>query len=182
MVSTLSRNADNIRRRQQPDDLFYTPLEIAKIHIGMIQSKPNDLWFDPFRGGGIYYDNFPTDNRIYTEIKEGLDFFDFEGKIDIICSNPPFSSYTKIVKKCISLRPRVIALVWGVMNLNNQRLQILRDAGYEITGIHLFKVRDWFGSAFCTVFELGAQPMTGFSFTATEFKRIKPINSSHPHL
>ena len=72
---------------------------MAKTAIDMIETNANDVWFDPFKNTGNYYNQFPTTNKVYTEILEDKDFFEFEGDVDVICSNPPYSMLNKIIKK-----------------------------------------------------------------------------------
>ena len=55
-----------------------------------------------------------------SEILDGEDFYLFEGKVDIIETNGPFSHVSGIgrrpsplLKKCVELKPRVIALLGG---------------------------------------------------------------------
>ena len=55
----------------------------------MIPTTDDEVWFDPFRGKGVYYDNFPAANKKeWCEIEDGKDFFEFNGKVDVICSQP----------------------------------------------------------------------------------------------
>ena len=51
----------NIRRRQKPNDVFITPLALAKKHIKIVNgycSRENALWLDPCKNSGNYYNNF----------------------------------------------------------------------------------------------------------------------------
>ena len=56
-----------IQTRETPKDVFYTPEIVAKKHIEMISSNPNDIWYDDSKGNGIYYDNYPTENKEWRE-------------------------------------------------------------------------------------------------------------------
>ena len=56
------------------------PTELAKKHIEMIEYNDNDIWYDPFKNSGNYYNNFPNDNKLWSEILDGKDFFDFSIK------------------------------------------------------------------------------------------------------
>lgn len=155
MASKKSFSAQNtaIKTRKSPNDVFITPLELAKQHIDMIDYEPHEIWYDPFMNDGSYYNQFPNENKVWSEILEGRDFFDFNDKVDIICSNPPFSMFLKIINKCIELQPRVISLVFSSHNLTPKRLQIMEEAGYGLTKLHMFKVYVWFGITYILQFE-----------------------------
>jgi type I restriction-modification system DNA methylase subunit len=77
----------------QSNDIYYTPIELAKFAISLIpNSETHQKWLDPCYGTGNYYTQFPSDKcKDYCEITEDKDFFQYESKVDVICSNPPYS-------------------------------------------------------------------------------------------
>ena len=102
----------NIRRRQKPNDVFITPLALAKKHIKLVNrycSRENALWLDPCKNSGNYYNNFHKKNKDYCEILENKDFFKYNKNVDVICSNPPFSLISRWLKKSVELKPEVIS-------------------------------------------------------------------------
>ncbi|NBW38392.1 MAG: hypothetical protein EBR30_25885 [Cytophagia bacterium] len=113
MTSSISHS---IKHRTIAKDVFYTPEAVAKKHISLISSTTNDLWLDPFRGKGIYYDHFP-ESKEWCEITDDRDFFSYDGKPDVICSNPPYSILDKVFQKSIDLQPRIVSylLLHGAM-------------------------------------------------------------------
>ncbi len=121
----------------------------------MITFKPNDIWFDPFKNNGSYYNQFPNENKVYSEILEGKDFFEFEDNVDIICSNPPYSLLDKVITKSIDLQPKVINYLIGVNNLTARRIEMLEKAGYGLTTLHMSKVYKWYGMSVIVIFEKG---------------------------
>jgi hypothetical protein len=86
----MSETSRAIKQRENPNDVFITPLPLALHQIKMIEFQPHDIWFDPFKNNGSYYNQFPTENKVWTEILDGKDFFQFNESVDIICSNPPY--------------------------------------------------------------------------------------------
>jgi hypothetical protein len=50
-----SKISHNIKKRHDPKDVFITPLKLAKKHIDMIEYEDTDIWFDPFKNSGNYY-------------------------------------------------------------------------------------------------------------------------------
>jgi len=49
MTSSISHN---IKQRDTANDVFITPLQLAKTHIDMIDGRADDVWFDPFKNDG----------------------------------------------------------------------------------------------------------------------------------
>lgn len=148
-----SQVSHKIKQRETPNHIFITPVELAKTAIGMVEYNDNDVWFDPFKNSGNYYNNFPTENKKYTEILENKDFFDFDEPIDIICSNPPYDILNEVIEKSINLNPRVINYLIGVGNLTAKRIETFNNAGYGLTKLHMCKVYKWYGMSFIAQFE-----------------------------
>lgn len=154
MSATISHS---IKHRKNPKDVFYTPKSVVEKHISLIQSNPQEIWYDPFYGGGVYYHNFPdTNNSEWSEIALGEDFFGFNKKVDVICSNPPYSMIDAILFKSIDLKPRVISylLLHGAMT--PKRMEMMKQAGYGLVSIYTCKVFKWYGMAEAYTFERGA--------------------------
>jgi hypothetical protein len=158
-----SKIAHGIKEREIPNDIFITPLELAKAHIDMIDYKPMDKWFDPFKNNGSYYNQFPGENKDWTEILDGRDFFAYEGSPDIICSNPPYSLIDRVLEKSVALKPRVISYLIGINNLTTRRMETMENAGYKIKAFRVCKVWKWFGMSACIVWEYGLET-SAFTF------------------
>jgi hypothetical protein len=152
-----STTSHNIKKRNKANDVFLTPIELAKNHINMIEYKEDDIWYDPFKNSGNYFNNFPTNNKVWSEILEGKDFFDFNEKIDIICSNPPYSILDNILKKSIELKPRIISFLIGMGSLTTKRIELMNKHGYGLYKIKFLKVWKWYGMSFIVYFELGKE-------------------------
>ena len=130
----------------------------------MIDYKEDDIWYDPFKNDGSYYKQYPNNQSIneWSEILEDKDFFTFNKKVDIICSNPPYSIMDKVIQKSIELNPRVISYLIGVNNLTARRIEMFEKEGYILTKIHMCKVFKWFGMSFIVQFEKGGSPCLSF--------------------
>jgi len=165
-----SQISHNIKRRSNPNDVFITPLPLAKKHIDMIDTNDDDIWYDPFKNDGSYYNQFPTDNKIWAEILEGIDFFDEERNVDIICSNPPYSMLNNVFIKSIELKPRVISYLIGVGNLTNKRIELMNKNGYGLTKMFWMKVYKWYGMSCIVVFEKHKPNMEGFGYDRNVWK------------
>jgi hypothetical protein len=150
-----SKISHKIKNRKESNDVFITPLELAKKHIDLIDYKPDDIWLDPCKNNGSYYNQFPNDNKDYCEILEGKDFLEYDSYVDIICQNPPYSILNKWIEQNIKLNPRVISFLIGIGNLTHKRIQILENAGYGLTKMKMLKVHLWYGMSCIVVFEKG---------------------------
>lgn len=144
MTSTISHN---IKHRSTPKDVFYTPTAVAKRHIAIVNqfATKDDLWLDAFKGQGVYYNNFPTENKQSGEITEGVDFFQRTEHADILCSNPPYSCLDKVIQHSIELKPRIISYLLGHGAMTPRRMKMLNDAGYSLKHMYITKVFKWYG-------------------------------------
>ena len=55
-------------------------------------------WYDHFKGTGNYYNQFPNVKKYWSEIIDGRDFFKTKGKVNVLCSNPPYSILNKVLE------------------------------------------------------------------------------------
>jgi len=171
-----SKTATKIKQRTSPKDVFITPKALALTAIEMagmslVQASPwnergFNYWYDPFRNSseGSYYSQFPEcQAKCWAEITEGRDFFTHEPVGDmmparlIICSNPPYSMLDKVFQRCIDLSPVVVNLLIGVNNLTARRMEMMENAGYKLTNLHMCKVYKWFGMSFLCNWVKGAE-------------------------
>ncbi len=148
-----SITSHNIKQRETPNDVFITPLKLAKYNIDMIEYNKDEIWYDPFKNNGSYYNQFPNENNKWSEILEERDFFTFDEKVDIICSNPPYSMINKVLEKSVELKPRIISYLIGINNLTPKRLEYMENNGYYITKLHMCKVFKWYGMSMIVVWE-----------------------------
>lgn len=148
-----SSTNDKIKKRSKSNDVFITPITLAKKHIDLIEYEDSDIWYDPFKNTGNYYNNFPNENKEWSEILEDKDFFTFDKDVDIICSNPPYSMIDKVFKKSVELKPKVISYLIGVNNLTTKRIEYMNNNGYGLKKCVMLKVWSWFGMSFIVYFE-----------------------------
>lgn len=149
-----SETSRNIQKRDNPNDIFITPLDLAKNHIDMIEPIPSELWLDTCKNNGSYYNQYPSNvQKDYCEILEGKDFFEYQGNPSVICDNPPYSKLDDWFKKVIELNPRIYSCLIGVGNLTARRIEWFFNAGYGITKLKMLKVWKWYGMSYIVVFE-----------------------------
>jgi len=148
-----SKTSRNIKKRESPNNVFITPMSLAKKQIDMINHKEGDVWLDPFKNSGNFYNQYPTDKREWCEILDDKDFFQYDKEVDIICSNPPYSCIDDVLKKSVELKPRVISYLIGMGNLTSKRIEYMENNNYGLTKIHMCKVYKWYGMSFIVQFE-----------------------------
>tara|TARA_R110001599_G_scaffold305030_1_gene511389 strand:- start:336 stop:836 length:501 start_codon:yes stop_codon:yes gene_type:complete len=158
-----SKISHKIKQRIKPDNVFITPLELSKKAIDMIEYDEDDIWYDPFKNSGSYYNQYPNEcKKYYSEILEGKDFFNFDEKITIISSNPPYSFLDEVILKSLSLEPKIINYLIGVGNLTARRIEMFNNAGYGLTKLHMCKVYKWYGMSYIIQFEKGKNNIISF--------------------
>jgi hypothetical protein len=157
-----SKNSHNIKKRKEANDIFITPLELAKKHIDFIDFNENDKWLDPCRNNGSYFNNFPNDNKDWCEILDNKDFFEYDGEVDIIIQNPPYSIMDKWIQKNIELNPRIFSLLIGVGGLTTKRMEKIESAGYGLIKMKILKVWKWYGMSALVVFQKEKQSIIKF--------------------
>jgi len=158
-----SNVAHKIKHRDKPKDVFITPEKLAKTHIDMIEpAYKTSIWYDPFKNSGSYYNQYPTENKKWSEILEGKDFFEFDEEVDVIASNPPYSMIDKVLEKSVALKPMVISYLLGINNLTAKRMEYMEANGYYITKLHMCKVFKWFGMSLIVVWEKGGKSILSY--------------------
>tara|TARA_E500000318_G_scaffold13276_1_gene12389 strand:+ start:5266 stop:5778 length:513 start_codon:yes stop_codon:yes gene_type:complete len=169
---SLASRCAKIKTRSKANDVFITPLELAKKHIDMIDFKEGDLVLDPCKNDGSYYNQFPENvEKDYCEILEDKDFFSYEGEPDIIIQNPPYSMLTNWFQKNLDLKPRIFSMLIGIHNLTLKRWRMCREAGYGITKFKLLKVKEWFGLSLIVVFEKDKEDIIEYDDTLFSGKK-----------
>jgi len=155
----LGKLSKNIQLRDKPNDVFYTPLNIALKLIEMTELKDDDLVLDPSKGLGVFYDNINVINKNWCEITDGVDFFEYDKPVNVIIGNPPFSLWKKWLDKSIELNPNKIAYIIGCINLTKGRIKLMEKHNYFITKCCITKVNNWFGNTLLVVFEKNGKPL-----------------------
>lgn len=93
---------------RNPNDVVYTPAAWAEDMVSFF--KPEGLCLDPCRGGSVFYDLLP-EPRLWCEIEEGRDFFDFDTNVDWIVSNPPYSLFSRWLDHSLRIADNIVYLI-----------------------------------------------------------------------
>lgn len=154
-----SNNGHKIKHRKKAKDVFITPKDLALKHIEYITESYNTdgfKWLDPCRNNenGSYYSQFPN-NKDWCEILEDKDFFEYQGEINVICGNPPYSIIDKFLEKSVDLKPDIISYLIGINNLTARRIEYMKSKGYYLAKIKMLKIFQWFGMSFICIWRKG---------------------------
>jgi len=153
-----SNISTKIKKREKPNDVFYTPIPLVETHLELVKKyvNDNDVVYDGFYGTGNYYNNyekyFKNNTFEFSEIEMGKDFFKFDKHIDLIISNPPYSILDNVFEKSVELKPHTISYLIGINNLTAKRIEYMNSKGYYLDELHLCKVFKWYGMSCIIVF------------------------------
>lgn len=144
-MSKFADSMNGIQRRDEPNDVFFTPAELAIELIAKVPIKPGDELLDPFAGAGVWFDNYPEENvKAWAEITRGVDFWSIEKRYDWLITNPPFSDLTKIFEKSCSISIKGFAYLLPLNALSYSRLEALQTMGFKVTSLSIFKnPKEW---------------------------------------
>ena len=106
-------------------DNVQTPLHIAKLVMAYFP-PPYGVVLEPCRGDGNIYNLLPSP-KDWCEIREGKDFFDYNGKVDWIITNPPYSNYDRFVAHCFDVADNVVLLCPIAKAFKSMRMEKLID-------------------------------------------------------
>jgi hypothetical protein len=148
----MNKTGTSIKRRGTANDVFFTPLPVAKRMIEMCDITPDMTVLDPCYGGGVFYENLPECKKEFCEITMGKDFFDETRRFDLIIGNPPYSIWNEWIEHTTSLTDK-FCFIFGYMNFSSHRFCSLLDKGYGITKMHLVTIDWWFSQSWIIVFE-----------------------------
>jgi type I restriction-modification system DNA methylase subunit len=155
----ISNIQTKIKKREKANDIFYTPIDLVKIHLNLVKEyvSKDDIILDPFFGTGNYYNTYPeifknSNTFEYTEIELKKDFFEYNKDVNIIISNPPYSIIDKVLEKSVSLNPHTISYLIGHNNFTCKRIEYMNNKGYYLDKMYFTKVHQWFGMSLIVVF------------------------------
>ncbi len=89
-------------------DKVYTPEPWALDMIAHF--KPTGTILEPCKGKGVFFDNLP-EPKLFCEIDEGIDFFEYSGKVDWIISNPPYSIFDPWLDHSLTVANDIVYLI-----------------------------------------------------------------------
>lgn len=147
--------------------LFHqTPSECAKDLIQELPLTPSDRLYEPFKGEGAFFDNFPESNpKLWSELEQGKDYKDNTEEYDWVITNPPFrldtgtkrvNAFYHLLEYFTERAKKGIAFLGNDAcfgTLTPKRLQELNQRGWFITKIVVCSIKKWRGRYFFIVLQ-----------------------------
>jgi hypothetical protein len=122
-----------------PKDKVYTPDfivdEVLDRFLPLVDVTETIL--EPFKGKGAFYNKLPKSKTEWCEIDEGVDFFDFDQKVDWIITNPPYSTFKQVLPKMLDVDKRGFGIK-HIHYLGSGR-QIWFPFGFPVGAVYLKK-------------------------------------------
>ncbi len=135
-----------------------TPPRLARALVAILQ--PSGVILEPCAGTGAFVRALrPHGDVRWCEIDRGRDFFDWTEPVDDIVSNPPWSSFARVLAHALQIARHRVALVATVNHFwTRHRRALVRKAGFGMERIVEFDApREW-GAP--TGFQLGMIVLT----------------------
>ena len=117
------------------NDCVQTPLEYARAIVDFF--RPSGKILEPCKGDGNFLKVLPKGTE-WCEILEGRDFMDYEGKVDWIVTNPPYSKMRKFMQKSMDVADNVVFLTSINHLWLKARLRDIFERGFGIKSIVIF--------------------------------------------
>ena len=124
-------------------DRIFTPEDVAKECIKKIPSSVGDSWCDCCLGEGVFYNNFPTDNKYWYEIDKDRDFLTSSGKYDWIVTNIPFSKPKEFIAKMSDNCNKGFGILCLANSMTATRLEQLKKKGLYLNSVTILYIKDW---------------------------------------
>lgn len=90
------------------EDVVLTPDHVAKDMVDFF--RPRGVCIDPCKGEGAFLKYLPEGSDWF-EIREGKDFFNFEGCADWLVSNPPYSIFEAFMDHSYKVSENIVYLI-----------------------------------------------------------------------
>lgn len=122
-------------------DVVYTPDYLVDKILGHLNYSGTVL--EPCMGEGAFYNKLKGE-KDWCEVSKGRDFFEYEGHVDWIITNPPWSIFRPFLKKSMEVADNVAFLVTMPHWTTKARLRDIQEAGFYIREFILLDSPDCF--------------------------------------
>jgi len=147
----------------------YTPENCVRDLLNLVPIEKGDICLDPSSGiNKVWFNNFPTENKIEVELDDGTDFLDFNQKVDWVLGNPPFTLFIKFLFHSSEIANKGFGFLINHSRLNQvtpKRLDDLKAKGFHLSRIQIFGVKMWFGRYYFLLFTKQPNECIGYSRT-----------------
>jgi len=124
-------------------DRIFTPEHIAVRLVNKIPALPTDSWCDPCFGTGMFYNNFPSQNKVFYEIDMGKDFLVCQEKYDWVVTNIPFSKPKEFIDKMSECCIKGFGILCLANSMTATRLLKLESRGLFLDSQTILYIGSW---------------------------------------
>ena len=156
-------------------ELMQTPKDIADKIIDYCDFNPKDSILEPFLGHGNIFNAIKNDEKYSCDTMNGINFFDWNKKIDYAVSNPPFqiledgkpiNSFILIINRLMEICNKGFFLLINHKLWSSLTVKRLRDWGvndWAISKIKIFEVKKWYGRYYLVKFEKNGDSLVDYA-------------------
>ena len=142
---------NKIQSRKNPNDKIYTPPVVVDMMLDFCEYKAGQSVLEPARGLGAIYDKLKSPKE-FCEIDEDKDYFDYNKKVELIITNPPYSLIDAFLKHTYTLCDKFCFLI-GCYSLTPKRIEVMNQNGFYVTKLLLTKIPSFFQRSYIIVCE-----------------------------
>ncbi len=127
-------------------DRIFTPEHLAKALIDKIPAETGDTWCDPCYGTGVFYNNFPSPDKVqktFYEIDMGKDYLQSTEKFDWVVTNIPFSRPKEFIFKMAENCIKGFGILCLANSMTATRLKKLESMGLYPDSVTILYVKEW---------------------------------------
>ena len=116
---------------------MWTPDELAVDIVRRLPIMGSVL--EPCLGGGAFMRALEAQGHTvqWCEISQGVDFTKFQGQVDWIVTNPPWSKFAMFLEKSLQVADNIVFLVTWNHFTTKKRLRLIQQAGFWFREIRL---------------------------------------------
>ena len=122
-------------RDYKSNDLVMTPSGLARAIVKHFH--PYGSILEPCKGTGAFLEFMP--GATWCEITEGKDFLDFDGKVDWIVTNPPWSRIRDFLRKSMQVADNIVFLMTINHLWTKARIRDIKEFKFGIAEIAICK-------------------------------------------
>ena len=158
-------------------ELMQTPDDIAEKIYSYCEPQMNatDSILEPFLGHGNIYKQFShLHPKFYCDTESGINFFNFDQKVDWAITNPPFqiledgepiNAFILIINRLMKICNKGFFLLinhklWS--SLTVKRLRGWSQDQWAITKIKIHEIKKWYGRYYLVKFEKNGRSLIDF--------------------
>lgn len=155
--------------KEKPKDItfHYTNEKMVKELLEITPIEIDDSVLDAGSGKNkVWYKTLLNNKKYECELEDGIDFMEWDKKVDWVVGNPPFHIGWKFTEKAMTISNKGVAFLLNNTCLNStftpKRMSWVKEQGFYLQRIHVVSDKRWFGRYYYLVFTKKPNDFTGF--------------------